>query len=114
MALLAIATSAAPQERRLQLLLGLALTLLQLEAAPPLAVVTCGTQAAGASTLPAAGAAHGGVWGLARVLRLEHSTMQVVCFDTSIGHMGEELLRCVGACSAETCLLYTSPSPRDS
>ena len=49
-------------------------------------LLTCGTQGASADAAHAAlDSAHGGVWGLARVLRLEHAGLGTQSTDASRG-----------------------------
>ena len=54
-------------------------------------------------------AAHGGAWGFARVLRLEHPALRTLSADLWRG-----ALNVVTSTVCAPCLLYTSPSPRDS
>ena len=49
-----------------------------------LVVVTCGTQAA-SMVMSSSSAAHGGVWGLLRVLRLEHASLRPLSVDAAAG-----------------------------
>ena len=80
---------AAPAMYGLQLVLSLAQNATSRGRAGPLQalVITCGTQSAHPLRLApaAAAAAHGGSWGLARVVRLEHSEIRIRSADVACG-----------------------------
>ena len=73
--------------------------------APCVVLLTCGTQAAGAiKSRAAAGAAHGGVWGFARVLRLEHASLRAQSIDVSHRARVADALSVGSPAEAETAL----------
>ena len=76
--LLQAGEAAAPVLHGMQLALALAQHLTRREKPPNMLLVTCG--ALGVGGTPSC-AAHGGVWGFARVLRLEHQAMRTACAD---------------------------------
>ena len=74
----------APSRLSAQVALSLAQRLASLPRVPRLLLLTCGTQSVHAS--PASSdAAHGGVWGFARVLRLEHAGLRTQSTDMRSG-----------------------------
>ena len=84
--LLTGASSGAPVVLGTHLALALAQQLVGGPRLPRLLLLTCGTQAA--TRAPAASdAAYGGVWGFARVLRLEHPSLRTQSTDVSRGAM---------------------------
>ncbi|MDP6307301.1 MAG: hypothetical protein QGH02_08175, partial [Verrucomicrobiota bacterium] len=83
-ALLAGADSAAPSLRGTQAVLALAQRLVRLATPPRVLLLTCGTLAVDASHA-ASDAAHGGAWGFARVLRLEHPPLRALSADAARG-----------------------------
>ena len=64
--------------------LALAQRLVELATPPRVLLLTCGTLAVDASHA-ASDAAHGGAWGFARVLRLEHAALRTQSTDVSRG-----------------------------
>ena len=76
----------APSVRGTHAALALALQLTVQSRPPRVLVLTCGTQAASTGASHASSdAAHGGVWGFARVLRLEHAGLRTQSADLSRG-----------------------------
>jgi phthiocerol/phenolphthiocerol synthesis type-I polyketide synthase D len=74
--------SAAPLLHGMHLALALAQQLVVLMEAPHVIMVTCGAVAFGDS---ASDAAHGGAWGFARVVRLEHTALRTQSSDIAHG-----------------------------
>ena len=83
--LLSAIASAAPAVHSASLVLGIVQLLAGLAGPSKLMVLTAGTQHVGRTAPSAASAAaHGSVWGLARVVRLEHASLQTRNADVAI------------------------------
>ena len=89
--------SAAPSLDGVRLTCALSQQLVGLAKPPRVVVLTYGTLAA-AGTHAASSAAHGGAWGLARVVRLEHAALRAQSVDVSRGAVAVPW----GACLAST------------
>ena len=81
--MLSSAASVAPMLSSSQLALALAQTLVSGSTTASMLVLTCGTQAAVDASRAASDSAHGGVWGFARVVRLEHAGLRAQSIDMS-------------------------------
>ena len=96
--LLSASETAAPSVRGVEAVLALAQQLRSVSRVARFLVLTCGVQASSQSSMHAvADAAHGGAWGLMRVVRLEHAEMHAQSVDVARAAHGSAALVALAA-----------------
>eukprot|EP00900_Chrysochromulina_parva_P012249 jgi/Chrpa1/21024/Chrysochromulina_OHIO_Genome00026488-RA len=96
--LLSASETAAPSVRGVEAVLALAQQMRSVSTVARFLVLTCGVQASSSSIMHAvADAAHGGAWGLVRVVRVEHAEMHAQSVDVARGAHGSAAIVALAA-----------------